>query len=127
MILELHLEPPVFKSGGTNLRARPDHRQDRLAESSAKDLRAVARLLGSELRGRSFREKLSLSNDRDSRTKLFSLGQILQLRVRDSDLLADIRVGWLRSMQIEQKLEGIPGFALLQKCLRLGEGRGLAA
>src|SRR5436309_13876875 len=54
--------------------------------------------------------------------ELFSLGQILQLRVRDSDLLADIRVGWLRSMQIEQKLEGIPGFALLQKRLRPGEG-----
>src|SRR5882762_4812162 len=54
--------------------------------------------------------------------ELFSLRQILQLRVRDSDLLADIRVGRLRAMQIEQKLESTAGFALLQKRLRPGEG-----
>jgi hypothetical protein len=48
------------------------------------------------------------------------------LCVRDPDLLAHIRVGWLRAMQIEQKLEGILGFALLQKGLRPGERRGLA-
>jgi hypothetical protein len=58
--------------------------------------------------------------------ELFSLRQNLQLCVRDPDLLAHIRVGWLRAMQIEQKLEGILGFALLQKGLRPGERRGLA-
>src|SRR6266446_6089893 len=54
--------------------------------------------------------------------EFLSLLQILQLCIRDPDLLADIGVGWLRAMQIQQKLEGIPGFALLQKGLRPGEG-----
>jgi len=57
--------------------------------------------------------------------ELFSLFQILQLGVRDPNLLADVRVEWLQAMEIEQKIEGILGFALLQKILRLGEGRGL--
>src|SRR6266851_2718424 len=54
--------------------------------------------------------------------ELFSLLQILQLGVRDADLLADIRVGSLRAMQVQQEIKGIPGFALLQKGLRPGEG-----
>jgi hypothetical protein len=57
--------------------------------------------------------------------ELFGLSQILQLCVRNPDLLADIGVGWLRAMQIEQKVEGILGFALLQKGLRPGERRVL--
>ena|SRR5438552_13083028 len=59
--------------------------------------------------------------------ELFSLRQILQLCVRDPDLLANIRVRWLRAMQIEQKLKGILGLALLQEGLRPGKGRDLAA
>ena len=77
MIFQLHKQPPILKAGGTDLGPGAHHRQDLITETPAKDLRAVACLLGSELFGGSFSEELSLANDSDSRTKLLGLRQIM--------------------------------------------------
>ena len=55
----------------------------------------------------------------------FSRGvrEVLELSVSDARLLADIGVGWIRTVQLEQNRQRILGALLFEKCLRLGQRR----